>query len=51
MDVFRTLSEKSKKVEWKNGERKEWFALFSISGFTDEVISISKERDDILLFD
>lgn len=51
MDVFRALSEKSKKVEWKNGERKEWFALFSISGFTDEVISISKERDDILLFD
>lgn len=51
MDVFEALIEKSKKVEWKNGKRKDWFALFSISGFTDEVISISKRRDDVLLFD
>ncbi len=51
VDVFESLSEKSKKVEWKSGKRREWFVLFSISGFTDEVISLSKERKDILLFD
>ncbi len=50
-DVLYSLIEKSKLVDWKMDKRKEWFALFSISGFTDEVISISKERGDILLFD
>lgn len=51
LDVVISLIEKSKKVEWKNGRRKEWFALFSISGFTDEVARLAKERRDILLFD
>lgn len=50
-DVFESLIEKSKKVEWKNGKRKDWFVLFSISGFTDEIIALSKKRGNVLLFD
>lgn len=51
VDVFFSLVEKAKAVGWKKGERKEWFVFFSISGFTDEFIALSKERKDILLFD
>lgn len=51
IDVFNALVKKSKFVDWKIGERKEYFALFSISGFTDELSELSKKRDDLFLFD
>jgi uncharacterized protein len=51
VEVFLSLVEKAKAVDWKKGERKEWYVLFSISGFTDELIALSKERKDLLLLD
>ncbi len=50
-DVLDKLIEKSKKVKWKNEERREWFALFSISGFTDDVVNKAKEMGNLLLFE
>jgi uncharacterized protein len=50
VEVFHSLFEKAKAVDWKKEERKEWYVLFSIAGFTDELIALSKERTDLLLF-
>lgn len=50
LDVLRSLEEKAKQVEWKQQERREYFVLFSISGFTEELLSLSKIRNDIFLF-
>jgi AAA+ ATPase superfamily predicted ATPase len=44
--TYRELEEKSKLVNWFNDERREYFALFSKSGFKPELRS-----KDILLFD
>lgn len=49
VDVFNSLEEKAKKVDWKQNERHEWYVLFNISGFTDEVIELADKRKDILL--
>lgn len=50
-DVLDKLIKKSKKIKWKNEERREWFALFSISGFTDDVVNKAKEMGNLLLFE
>lgn len=47
--IFYTLSEKAKDVMWKNNTRREWYVLFSINGFTDEMINLASSRGDILL--
>ncbi|WP_346944474.1 ATP-binding protein [Clostridium sp.] len=49
IDVLKALEEKAKSVEWKKGNRKEHFILFSINGFTEDLINLSKERDDLIL--
>lgn len=51
VSVFNSLVEKAAEVEWKKGERKEWYVLFSIAGFDDELTALAKERDDLLLFE
>ena len=38
--VFYDLKRKSMEVEWNNKERKEYFILFSKSGFTKEMITL-----------
>ncbi|MDD2481818.1 MAG: ATP-binding protein [Lutispora sp.] len=48
-DVFYSLEEKSKEVDWKRNDRHEWYVLFSINGFTDEMIKLADRRKDILL--
>lgn len=50
IDVFKELEKKAEYVEWKSTRRKSHFALFSISGFTDDLIKLSEERKEILLF-
>lgn len=50
-DIFYTLLRKASVVNWKNNNRREWYVLFSINGFTDEMISLAKHRNDILLCD
>ncbi len=46
VNTYRELREKSKMVNWYNDERKEYFALFSKTGFTPEL-----RKENVLLFD
>ncbi len=50
INVLNSLEEKAKAVDWKKEKRKENFILFSISGFTDELIELAKTRDDLILY-
>lgn len=47
--TFYELKEKAKFVEWKKNNRKEKYILFSISGYTEELKKLAKERDDLIL--
>ncbi|MCL2014115.1 MAG: ATP-binding protein [Oscillospiraceae bacterium] len=49
-DVFYNLLEKKELVPWNKGRRKEKFVLFSISGFTEQLLDLAKTRNDLLLF-
>lgn len=49
IDIYRELKEKSQVVDWGGGNRKEYFALFSKSGFTPEMEHIAK-NENIFLF-
>lgn len=49
IDVFYDLVEKSKKVPWNREDRKEIFVLFSISGYTQRLQMLAKERGDLFL--
>lgn len=49
MDVLNALEEKTKEVDWNNRARHNYYVLFSINGFTDDLIALSKTRNDILL--
>ena len=48
---LKKLDKKSEMVRWKNTVRKEEFALFSRSGFTNELKNLASERNDLALFD
>ena len=47
--VFYELREKAKCVEWGNDNRKEYYILFSASGYTDSLREIAKNREDLIL--
>ena len=47
--VLWKLEEKASLVDWRKGDRKEWFVLFSIHGFTDDLVTLAKERHDLIL--
>ena len=49
VNVLNCLMEKTMVVEWKRNGRKEYFVLFSISGFTEELEKLAASRKDILL--
>jgi AAA+ ATPase superfamily predicted ATPase len=48
-NIYEDLKRKSQKVEWGKKNRKEYFALFSKTGFTSDMKKMSK-REDIYLF-
>ena len=48
-DVLETLTEKSRFVKWNNSERKEYFAVFSKSGFTEKAYTYA-EKNSVLLY-
>jgi AAA+ ATPase superfamily predicted ATPase len=48
-DVFYELLRKKEFVLWNKENRREKFVLFSISGFTDHLLNLSEERNDLLL--
>lgn len=50
VNILTALEEKSKYIEWNKNNRKEQFILFSINGFTDDLIKLASERKDIILF-
>ena len=50
-NTLRALEEKVTRVPWEKGVRTDIFALFSVSGFTDELRRIAATRDDVLLVD
>ena len=49
VDVYFNLKEKAKHVIWKNENRKEKYILFSINGFTKELIELAQKEDSIIL--
>lgn len=49
VNVLKELEEKAKKVSWNKPDRKTWYVLFSINGFTDELKAIADQRDDLIL--
>jgi hypothetical protein len=50
-DVLEKLKRKSKEIKWKNSKRKEEFILFSKSGFTKNLHDISKNQQNVKLYD
>jgi AAA+ ATPase superfamily predicted ATPase len=50
LDIIKDLKRKSKLVEWSSGSRKEYFALFSKSGFTNDMVEYANNNRDIFLF-
>ncbi len=48
-DIFYKLVEKGKLIDWNKGARKEQYILFSKSGFSNELVEISKNRKDVIL--
>lgn len=49
VDIFYALVEKSKRVAWFLNDRKEIFMLFSISGYTQRLLRLARERRDLIL--
>ena len=47
--MLRDLEAKAANVDWHKNKRKVWYVLFGASGFTDELIAIASERDDVEL--
>lgn len=48
-NILSELEKKAELVDWNRGQRKEWFILFSESGFTDDLIALAADREDVLL--
>jgi AAA+ ATPase superfamily predicted ATPase len=49
VDIYENLKARSKKVQWGNESRKEFFCLFSKKGFTENMIKVAK-KDGVKLF-
>ena len=49
LEVLRELEKKAQQVDWNSSNRKEHFVIFSISGFTNDLIEISSTRNDLIL--
>lgn len=49
LDVLTALEKKSIEVEWNKDNRKSYYIIFSISGFTEELIKEAQKRKDVIL--
>jgi hypothetical protein len=49
LEVLSDLENKARLVEWKPNNRKNFFILFSVNGFTDDLTALSKLRKDLVL--
>lgn len=43
------LRQKSKSVEWNKLDRKEYFAIYSKVGFSEELLELNKEKTNLIL--
>ena len=50
IDVYYELKRKAQLVQWQNEGRKEHFAMFSRSGFTEAMAELAR-KDSVMLFD
>ena len=48
-DVFYTLENKAQNVLWRNNDRKVWFVLFSLNGYSPELEELAGQRKDLIL--
>ena len=51
LNVLRDLEGKALTVPWEKSQRKDFYILFSISGFTEDLQAVAQSRDDVLLVD
>ncbi len=49
-NILRELIEKSTKVDWNIGKRKEYYALFSKEGFTKDLMTMAEDMGNVYLF-
>ena len=49
IDVLQNLELKAEQVEWKKGIRENYFILFSVNGFSDELTELARVRKDLIL--
>jgi len=50
VNIYEDLRRKASLIDWYHGSRKEYYALFSKTGFTDKIKEIAK-RENLYLFD
>jgi hypothetical protein len=49
ISVLRGLEQKADAVPWKKEDRRSYFVIFSIGGFTGELKAAAESRNDLLL--
>ena len=49
LNILKELKDKSKKVIWNNDKREEYYILFSKSGFSKDLIELTKKESNIIL--
>ena len=49
LNVLTALEQKAKFVDWHKHNRKVWYVLFSINGFTEDLKELAKTREDLRL--
>lgn len=49
VDILHSLEQKTANVAWKRDKRIEHFILFSVNGFTEELIALANIRDNLIL--
>ena len=49
ISVLQSLEEKAERVPWNRDNRRVWYVLFSVSGFSDTLKELANQREDVLL--
>ena len=50
LDILEKLRLKSSAVEWNRDKRTEHYILFSISGFTQDLVEYAQEHKNVILY-
>ena len=49
VDILYNLEQKSVYVDWKKNNRKEYYCIYSRSGFTKELEELAKKKGNVIL--